>query len=134
LTSPLFSDKKKIRERGTVLSMHFLQRATVCFLSAFLLISCARQNVRIVDEGIQRSWLPFIENGKTTKDEVLTKLGMPSRQFEGGRIITYHMTFSEEKGFRVDVKRQFIYNLVLVFDKRNILEKHRFLKLKSSMP
>jgi hypothetical protein len=114
--------------------MQFRQKATVCFLSAFLLISCAHQNVRMVDEGIQLKWLSLIEDGKTTKDEVLTQLGMPSRQFEGGRIMTYHMTFSEEKGFRVDAKRQFIYNLVLVFDKRNILEKHRLLKLKSSMP
>ncbi len=108
--------------------MHFIQKVIVSCLSVFLLAACV-QHIKEVKEDIQLKRLPFIEDGTTTKDEVLTKLGTPSRQFEGGRILTYHMTFNEEKGFQVDSERQFMYNLVLIFDEHNILEKHRMLKL-----
>ena len=83
-----------------------------------------------VDKNTQQQWLPFIENGKITKEEVLLKLGIPSSQFEGERILTYQMTFNEQEGFRVISRRAFEYNLVLVFDERNILQKHRLLKVK----
>jgi len=100
----------------------------------------------VVDESTQQKWLPFIEDGKTTKEEVLLKLGEPSGQFEGGRIFTYPMTFSEEEGFKVDYERTFIchhrgfktlklsvskaeYNLILVFDDKSILSKHNLLKV-----
>jgi hypothetical protein len=33
--------------------------------------------MRGVDKSIQQQWLPFIEDGKTTKDEVLLKFGKP---------------------------------------------------------
>jgi len=104
------------------------RKVIFCLLSAFLLAACV-QYIAVVDESIQQKWLPFIEDGKTTKDDVLLKLGTPSRQFEDGMILTYHMTFTREEGFRVDSERQFIYNLVLVFDERNILQKHRMLKI-----
>jgi len=100
----------------------------------------------LANESIQQKWLPFIEDGKTMKDEVLLKLGKPSGQFEGGRILTYPITFSEEEGFRVNYERKCIYhawwpkalklsvskaeyNLILVFDDKNILSKHNLLKV-----
>jgi len=36
-----------------------------------------------VDNTSVPKWFPFIESGITTKDEILLKLGEPSRQFEG---------------------------------------------------
>jgi hypothetical protein len=115
-----------------------LRKAIFCFLFAFLFTTCA--HIQVVDKSIQEKWLPFIEDGKTTKDEVLLKLGRPSGQFEGGRILTYTMSFSEEDGFRVNYERKFIYhgfsvskakyNLVLVFNENNILSKHNLLKLR----
>jgi hypothetical protein len=120
------------------------RKVIFCFLFAFLFTTCA--HIRGVDKSIQQQWLPFIEDGKTTKDEVLLKLGKPSGQFEGGRIFTYPMKFSEEEGFRVDYEKTFIYhhrwfktlklsvskaeyNLMLVFDDKNILSKHNLLKV-----
>jgi len=114
--------------------------AIFCVLLAFLFTTCA--HIRVVDKSIQDKWLSFIEDGKTTKDEILLKLGKPSGEFEGGRIFTYTMSFSEEDGFRVNYEREFIYpyqkysvskakyNLVLVFKENNILSKHNLLKVR----
>ena len=115
-----------------------------CFLIAFLITTCS--HIKVVDKSIQQKWLPFIEDGKTTKDEVLLTLGKPSGQFEGGRILTYPMNFNEKEGFRVDYERKFIYhrywlptlklsvskaeyNLILVFDDKNILSRYNLLKI-----
>lgn len=103
-------------------------RKTSCWvLCVLLLTTCA--HIRIADKSLEKEWLPFIEDGRTTKDEVLSKLGKPTGQFEDGRIFTYQMTFSEKEGFRVDYNKTFQYNLVLAFDGRNILQKHHILKL-----
>ena len=108
---------------------HLLLGVIIYFLFVFLIAGCAG-HIMTVDKNIQQKWLPFIEDGKTTKEEVLLKLGMPSGQFEGERIFTYQMTFSEKEGFSVAGQRMFEYNLVLVFKERNILQKHRLLKIK----
>ena len=100
-----------------------------------------------VDNTTLQKVFPFIEVEKTTKDEVFLKLGEPSGQFEGGRILTYAMNFSEKEGFRVDYEREFVthcrwfqrlntsvgkaeYNLILVFDDKNILSKYNLLRVR----
>jgi len=117
-----------------------LRKVVFCLLFAFLCTTCSH-----VDTSVQK-WFPFIEGGKTTKDEILLKLGEPSRQFEGGRILTYPMHFSQKEGFRVDYEREFIYhprwfqrltlsiskaeyNLILVFDDKKILSRYNLLKV-----
>ena len=119
------------------------QRSIIFFLLAFLLIGYPGQV--IADENIQQKWLPFIEDGKTTKEEVLLKLGIPSAQFEGERILVYKMSFDEKEGFKVVSRYINIYSnprfhgrdiseyhLVLVFDKRNVLQRHSLLLVKPS--
>jgi len=109
--------------------VHLLLGFIIYFLFVVLIAGCAG-HIMTVDKSIQQKWLPFIEDGKTTKEEVILKLGIPSAQFEGERILTYQMTFDEKEGFRVISRRAFEYNLVLVFNERNILQKHRLLKVK----
>jgi hypothetical protein len=123
-----------------------LRKLICCFLIAFLFTACG--HIRVVDKSIQQKWLPFVEDGRTTKDEVLLKFGRPSGQFERGRILTYPLNFSEKEGFRVDYEREIIrhqrffefktlklsvskadYNLILVFDDKNILSKHNLLRI-----
>jgi hypothetical protein len=123
-----------------------LQKVIYCLLFILLLTSCASTN-----KSIEQKWLPFIEDGKTTKDEVILKLGESTGQFEDGRIFTYRMSFERiypaqeklgervprvdiaregmdwEVVFRVDHHKTFQYSLVLVFDDSNILQKHRLL-------
>ncbi len=121
-----------------------LRKIILCFLFASLCASCSHVKV---DNTSVAQWLPFIEGGKTTKDEILLKLGDPSRQFERGRIVTYPMNFNEKEGFRVDYKREFVthcrsfqklntsvstaeYNLIFVFDDKNILSKYNLLRVR----
>lgn len=119
------------------------QRSIIFFLFAFLLTGYPGQV--LANESIQQKWLPFIEDGKTTKEEVLLKLGIPSGQFEGERILVYKMSFVEKEGFKV-VSRYINmysnpifhgreiseYHLVLVFDKKNVLQRHRLLLVRPS--
>ena len=121
-----------------------VRKGAFCFLIAFICITCSHVKV---DKTSVPKWFQFIEDGKTTKDEVLLKLGKPSRQFEGGRILTYPMNFSEKEGLRVDYERKSIthirwgqrlhtsvgiaeYNLILVFDDKNILSEYNLLKVR----
>ena len=120
-----------------------LSKVAFCILFAFLLTGYPGQV--IADENIQQKWLPFIKDGKTTKEEVLLKLGMPSAQFEGERILIYKMMFDEKEGFKVASRYISMawdsrfsqwgipeYHLVLVFDKRNVLQRHSLLFIKPS--
>jgi len=45
---------------------------------------------------IQVEWLAFLNDGKTTREDVLLRLGTPSAQLEGERILTY--AFSRDAG------------------------------------
>ena len=38
----------------------------------------------------------FIKDGQTTREEMLLKLGVPSRQFEAGRILAWRVRTAEE--------------------------------------
>jgi hypothetical protein len=91
---------------------------------------------------LQSRWLPYLEDGRTTKEEVLLKLGIPSAQFEGERILTYRLALNDETGFMTvpreldpedrDVSRwvNAQYSLVLVFDAQRVLQRHSLLKVR----
>ena len=62
----------------------------------------------------------FLRDGATRRDEVLVRLGIPHSTFEGNRIIGYYLNSRNE--------------LILIFDRRGILEHHRFLKFPAAQP
>jgi hypothetical protein len=76
------------------------------------------------DSEYQQTWLPFLEDGKTSKSDVESKLGKPPRQFEGGKIWTYGMV-----GLWV-INENPEYSLVLVFDEKNVLRKHSLIRIR----
>jgi hypothetical protein len=43
----------------------------------------------------------FLQDGQTTRQEVLTRLGKPTHEYEGGRIVTYIVTDSHYANPRV---------------------------------
>lgn len=66
------------------------------FLSLILLgvlaAACATRRIQPLPvEPGPHPLLSFIHDGVTTRDDVLLKLGMPSAQFEGQRIVTYEL-------------------------------------------
>jgi hypothetical protein len=87
--------------------------------------------------------LPFIRDGKTSKEEVLSRLGEPANRYEGGRILTYEMCEdfylkgsmrlsdtrpTDEKGeaLRAAVRcsSERTNNLILVFGPDNLVARH----------
>ncbi len=115
-----------------VRSSLFRRRVLVPFLFPLLLIACAVVKYRsdyegdyyVNDTARQQKWFPFLEDGKTQKEEIEQRLGQPHVQYEKGRIWTYRLFLHEgPKVYTIGP-----YNLVLVFDERNILNKHSFLR------
>lgn len=61
--------------------------------------------------------LAFLEDGKTTKGDLQARLGAPSGEFRRGGIWTYGTLPSG-------------YQLVVVFDDKDVVKGHRLLKVK----
>ena len=63
------------------------------------LVSCATASPP-VEKSAEKTFLEFFEDGKTTKQMVILKLGQPSGTFEGERILTYRIG-RDEHGYSV---------------------------------
>jgi len=120
-----------------------LRRITAMgFLILLLLSGCAETKLQTLDDLALQQQLALLEDGKTTKQDILLRFGIPSAQFEGERIFTYRLRYYQDKNrFEViarEVDRkdprfaewmQTEYNLVLVFDDKHILQKHSMLRV-----
>jgi hypothetical protein len=87
--------------------------------------------------------LDFLADGKTTKEEVLLKLGQPSGKFEGEKIFTYRLGFdTHSRGYYVVQRAPAMgpeptwaawintkYSLVLVFGEQNVLRKYSLVEV-----
>jgi hypothetical protein len=103
---------------------------------------CAATQPPIPPPGqLERDHLDFIRDGATSREQVLLRLGIPSAQFEGARIMTYRLFFNGTDLLPLPVEvstedpryrtwSQPTYNLVLVFDGRNFIERHSFIKVR----
>ena len=85
--------------------------------------------------------LAYLQDGKSTREDLLLRLGEPSGQFESQRILTYRM-YSDSNGksgvvrkesFPADPQRPnwegTLFNLVLVFD-GSTLARHSVVPIK----
>jgi hypothetical protein len=116
--------------------------AAIGFLIILLLSGCAETKLHSVDDSMMRQQLALLEDGKTPKQDILFKFGIPSAQFEGERILTYRLRYNQEEN-RFEVASREVdrrdprfaqwgwteYNLVLVFDEKHILQKHSMLRI-----
>jgi outer membrane protein assembly factor BamE (lipoprotein component of BamABCDE complex) len=120
-----------------------LRRFTaITFLILLLASGCAETKLHTVDDFMVQQQLGLLEDGKTTKQEILLKFGIPSAQFEGERILTYRLRYIQDQN-RFEVASREVdrrdprfaqwgwteYNLVLVFDEKHILQKHSMLRI-----
>jgi len=107
-------------------------KSVICILICLAFIEgCGAPNLKYVDTNLEKTWLSFIEDGKTTKEEITLKYGSPMKAFANDSILIYIMRFDEMKGFIKDkqgILEHEDYHFVFVFDKHNILKKHSFLK------
>ena len=79
--------------------------------------------------------LNFLSDGKTSREEVVLKLGQPSGTFERENILTYRLGFEPKNNGYFLVEREPTpsgwptwvlaqYSLVLVFDEAGVLRRH----------
>ena len=118
------------------------EKVLVCLLLALTLTGCAAHKVQTVNTEItKQTWLSFLKDGKTTTAEVLSRLGTPSAQFEGRRILTYRLDGKYQVvarnydmqlygGRKLSVWKRAQYSLVLVFDAVEILQRHSLLRIR----
>lgn len=80
----------------------------------------------------------FVQDGRTTREEALLKFGVPARQFEGGRILTWRLRVdppgtvgplgssaaATDPRYATWPPGTHGYDLVLVFDAQGRVERH----------
>lgn len=83
-------------------------------LSALLAAGCAESARTLPPEEAARQF-PFLVDGKTSREDVLFELGLPTGQYQGEGIFTY---------------RRGDQDLVVAFDCRNVLKRHNLVQVK----
>ncbi len=82
----------------------------------------------------QKDLLAFLTDGKTTRAEVVQRLGQPppgTPAFESGRVVFYRVTEGEiGYSLRPGAMSQYTHSLVLVFDRQDLLEQHALVKVR----
>lgn len=76
--------------------------------------------------------LDFIQDDKTTREEVLLRLGEPSATFQNERILTYRVD-QDDGGYIVVSKSESFsakFSLVLSFDEDGVLRRHSLVRVK----
>jgi hypothetical protein len=90
---------------------------------------------------LEQNHLSFVRDGVTTREAVMLQLGIPSAQFEGERIMTYRLFFNGQTVEPLPIETssddpryktwsQPAYNLVLVFDATNRVQRHSLIKVR----
>lgn len=77
--------------------------------------------------------LAFLEDGQTSRADVIARLGQPSTKFEADRILTYRVAGDLKGGFWIRIRGRLgptnmgwsgvNHSLVLIFDDQGILQK-----------
>ena len=109
---------------------------------ALWLTACATPTAPPAREEILSQLDGVLIDGRTTKEAVLLRFGMPTAQFEGERILTYRLTTDAQRKLipaardldladpRFSAWKKSDHNLVLVFDEHHVLARHRCIRVK----
>jgi hypothetical protein len=85
---------------------------------------------------MEQKLLPELEDGASTREEILTRLGTPSLQLEDRRILMFRMTSDAHEHLAVARRggesgwAAAEYSLVLAFDEQGVLVRHRLIQVK----
>jgi len=106
--------------------MKYGTRKLIAFLVLVTPVACTGRSS--LDAEDTRELLPFVRNGKVTKNEIRVRLGEPYREYEKGRILTYWLRYKDAR--LSNIERGSSWNtgephiLVLVFGPDDVLEQH----------
>jgi outer membrane protein assembly factor BamE (lipoprotein component of BamABCDE complex) len=140
----LFAWKEKLTGVNYLLRLILRARFTLSSLALIIMVaSCTTPHIQPTDTKLlfNSELLGFIQDGITTREEVVLKLGTPSAQFEGEKILTYQLRIDQagnrhlvapqintSTGFRA--WREETCSLVLVFGSDGVLRKHNIVEAK----
>ncbi len=111
-----------------------LRQAGMVLIALFFLLSAGCETPRIIP-GASLDLLRFIQEGKTTREEIVLKLGQPAASFEQEKILTYRLGEDPKQGYFLIVPNQLrqwqavAHSLVLVFGADGVLQKHSLVKV-----
>jgi len=116
-------------------------------VSALLLASCS--TVTQLEPQLVSERLPFIQDGKTSKEEILSRLGEPYNRYQGAQILTYemcedfylkgrlHIKGTRPTGGKTEAQRTTVpcpldrrNKLILVFGPDNLVARHSVVLVK----
>ena len=112
----------------------FTQWVLGAVLTTVLLTGC------VTPPNARTDLLDFLDIGKTTREEVLLKLGQPSASFEQERIFTYRIGQYGEQGYFIISPKVVLpaqgaswqnvhFSLVIVFDEQRRLQNHKLIRV-----
>lgn len=112
-------------------------RIVAALLPVLLASGCATPTIQPADPKtiLLSDSMFFLQDGVTTREQVALKLGLPSAQLEGERILMYQLTADKEGKWRLAAPRwdagtgmrswsEGTYSLVLVFGEDGVLRQH----------
>jgi outer membrane protein assembly factor BamE (lipoprotein component of BamABCDE complex) len=97
---------------------------------ALLLATCTSYVAPVKDSATLEQFA-FLQPGRTTRDEVLARLGTPSVTYEDGRIASYPVYRTTSGRLTVTIGPERPYTLILVYDgagtleRRSLVDDHR---------
>jgi len=105
------------------------RRAFVLILLFVSLTGCLH-SVQVVDEKDSTTTISWLIDGKTTKEEVMRNCRDITlmRTLSQGKILIYCVNFDQQKGQFTCSLPCVIYELVLIFDERDIVKRHSIVK------
>jgi len=96
--------------------------------SCLLVVGCATTDLGRAD------LLDFLEDGRTTREQVFLTLGEPSATYQGDTILTFRLAQDDGGYFLVAKRPGFVgvtYSLVLAFDDDGLLKRHALVTVKA---
>ena len=132
-----FTERKRIpRSRGAN-ALNLIRGMALVLAFGLVATGCATPKVQPADPQLvfKSDLLGFLQDGVTTREEVVMKLGIPSAQIEGEKILMYQLKADENGKWHMVAPRwnmntglrtwsEGTCSLVLVFGGDGVLQKH----------
>jgi len=111
-------------------SLCFGTALTASFLAGLLLCGCASTGKSTDGPHL----LSFLQDGRTSREEIISHLGSPNRTMQNERIVFYRLGHDSGGYFVGDLSSQqwtgMRYSLVLIFDDTGVLKEHSMVKVR----
>jgi len=117
------------------LNQHCALSGLLLIFGLFILAGCESPPKRQLYGLSAEERFGFLVDGKTTREEILFRMGDPSARYEDGRIFTYQIIPASDGAWRVQppgrdesmmrLWADYSCSLVLVFDENGLLTRHK---------